>query len=396
MRQCFAEPERRLRLDFRGADRSDRSDLSAVSVHGDCLFVASDEGATVECLLRQGDGGYAYHATLDLTKLLKLSPELLKFQESQKCQECQEAKVEMDIEGLDVDDNYLWVVGSHSLTRPKLKMKAHKQDQDKALECLKKVKRRPARHLLGRVPLVEIVPGAFEARTRAKGKSGNERHSGYLKMTDGGNDLDLELQKDDYIHRFLDLPAKENGFDIEGIAVTGNRVLLGLRGPVLRGWAILLQLDIEENEAGQLSLTKTEPVGKRHLKHFLDLHGLGVRELARDGDELLILAGPTMDLDGPVMLYRWPGALRQSEPQVVDHLKPVLNLPYGRGRDHAEGICLVPTDDGTKELLVVYDSPANVRLHADTAIDADVFVLDHGSANGHRDRAAAGKPAPGS
>jgi Protein of unknown function (DUF3616) len=69
----------------------------------------------------------------------------------------------------------------------------------------------------------------------------------------------------------------------------------------------------------------------------------------------------------------------------ADQLERVAELPYGRGVDHAEGICWLPGDgfapdaapgDAARELLVVYDSPAEDRLHDGTAIDADVFELD--------------------
>ncbi|MNG03413.1 hypothetical protein D3C84_864920 [compost metagenome] len=36
----------------------------------------------------------------------------------------------------------------------------------------------------------------------------------------------------------------------------------------------------------------------RYRKHFFALNGLGFRDLCTSGDDLLILAGPTMDLDG--------------------------------------------------------------------------------------------------
>ena len=41
---------------------------------------------------------------------------------------------------------------------------------------------------------------------------------------------------------------------------------------------------------------------------FLPLAGLGVRDLHLDGDDLLLLAGPTMVLDGAVRVFRWVGA----------------------------------------------------------------------------------------
>jgi hypothetical protein len=44
--------------------------------------------------------------------------------------------------------------------------------------------------------------------------------------------------------------------------------------------------------------------------------------------------------------------------------------------DHAEGLALITADGAARRLLVVYDSPAAVRLHErGTAVDADVFVL---------------------
>jgi hypothetical protein len=154
---------------------------------------------------------------------------------------------------------------------------------------------------------------------------------------------------------------------------------------VLRGWAILLEVEVKQPKKGRLKLRKIGQGGARYRTHFLDLGGLGIRELAFDGDALLILAGPTMDLDGPVVLYRWPEALATGAQTVVtaDRLERVLHLPYGAGEDHAEGVCWLPGGPGDgKELLVVYDSPAADRLHDGTAIEADVFRL--GARRGRR------------
>ncbi len=41
------------------------------------------------------------------------------------------------------------------------------------------------------------------------------------------------------------------------------------------------------------------------------LLGLGIRDLCRHDDDLLILAGPTMDLDDPVHVLRWPGGAKK-------------------------------------------------------------------------------------
>ena len=49
------------------------------------------------------------------------------------------------------------------------------------------------------------------------------------------------------------------------------------------------------------SMLRLREIGSHGLpyrKHLLELGGLGIRDLCVDGDDLLILAGPTMDLDG--------------------------------------------------------------------------------------------------
>lgn len=384
MKETVATPERRLRLDFRTheeldqADQAVRTDLSTVTAQGRCLWVANDEFASIERLLRQDDGSYAGHQRAHLAELFDLP---------------KAADGEVDIEGLDVDGGYLWVVGSHSLTREKPKPDEH--DPEEALARLTEVEHHPNRHFFGRIPLVESAgePDVLEFRRKAGAdRLGGKRRSACFKMKSRGSALAKALRKDKHIGRFMGMPAKENGFDIEGIAARGDRVFLGLRGPVLRGWATLLELRVKEPRSGRLKPRKIGQGGARYLKHFLDLGGLGIRELAFDGDALMILAGPTMDLDGPVVLYRWADALGDSERKVVpaDQLEQLLRLPYGRGEDHAEGVCWLPGEaGGTGELLVIYDSPATDRLHDETAIHADVFRLgQRAPARRRRGRAA--------
>jgi hypothetical protein len=140
---------------------------------------------------------------------------------------------------------------------------------------------------------------------------------------------------------------------------------------VLRGWAVVLDLDLRETETGGLQLQPDMPGYRRH---FIDLRGLGVRDLVWDGDDLLILAGPTMDLDGPVRVLRWRRAADAAADSVLpaNQIEPVLEVPFGDGSDHAEGIAFV----GPRELLVLYDSPADWRLaEGDSRIVADLFDI---------------------
>lgn len=377
----IVEATRRVRLAFREvhevghADEPFRGDLSAAASSGRCLWTSNDEFAGVERLIA-GDGStYGQHKGFALGDLFDL-PE--------------GADEEMDIEGLDSDGGYLWIVGSHSLTREK--PKPHEKDPATALDRLTEVEFHANRHFLGRVPLALEAEGVHTLAGKVE-VDGGARHAACLKMGKKGGKLAGLLEDDEHIGRFMEVPAKENGFDIEGVAARGDRVFLGLRGPVLRGWAMLVEIEVKETKAGRLKPRKLRGNGKRYAKHFLDLEGLGIRELAFDGDALLILAGPTMDLDGPVVLYRWPGCLDAVEQTVVaeNDLEVVGLIPHGRGTDHAEGMCWVDGPSGGRELLMIYDSPREDRLHDDgRSIDADVFAFGGGGRKGRKNASASG------
>jgi hypothetical protein len=110
-------------------------------------------------------------------------------------------------------------------------------------------------------------------------------------------------------------------------------------------------------------------------KHFLDPGGLGVRELYVDGNDLLVLAGPTMVLDGPVRLLRWPGGATTDAGTLIhaDELEIVHQLPHGDREDHAEGFTKLEAA-GTTKLVIAYDSPAENRKTAGkTGVLVDLF-----------------------
>jgi hypothetical protein len=104
------------------------------------------------------------------------------------------------------------------------------------------------------------------------------------------------LKRDKQLAPFLKIPTKENGLDVEGIVATKKSLFLGLRGPVIATKAVLLEFPLK---------TALRKPGKRMRKHLLDLGGLGVRDLGRRGEEVLILAGPVTSTGGPFRLFRW-------------------------------------------------------------------------------------------
>lgn len=357
---------KRIRLVLRepAEDETTRSDLSAAVAYGPDLWTCNDELARVERLTRQHDGNFAAHRAFDIADYLDL-PE--------------GRGEEMDIEGLEIEDGYLWVLGSHSRTRKKPEADEH--DPEKVLERLTTLKNSPNRYTLARLPLVPDPDqdGSYRpAQTISLTDEQAPRRAGVVRFRKKkGNDLRAILLDDAHLAPFMNVPAKENGFDMEGLVASGNRVLLGLRGPVLRGWAIVLDV-VFEAEGARLHLCADDE-DRSVRKHFLDLDGLGIRELRRLGDDVLILAGPTMDLDGPIELYLWPNAFADTESQAVvlrDELRHVMSVPYGHGVDHPEGLAVLGRDEKGIDLLVLYDSPAPERLYDNGRdIDADLFRL---------------------
>ncbi|MCA1576678.1 MAG: DUF3616 domain-containing protein [Acidobacteria bacterium] len=340
--------------------------LSAVVVVRDCLWVASDEVTSVERLSSTDGVTFNTHKSFALKDLIDLPAQGTDFDQ------------EIDIEGLDHNDSYLWLVGSHSIKRKKVEKEG---TTDKRIKRLAKTEIEGNRFMLARIPLVETEGRTDQQLARSTADSSNPDRTlkaGQLEGDEKSNAL-VEAIKgaedgrgDSHFGNFLTIPGKDNGFDLEGLAVSDERIFIGLRGPVLRGWAGILEVSVNTADSFRLKLKDIGPEGRPYKKHFVDLGGLGVRDLCVDGEDLLILAGPTMNLDGPVAVFRWPGALKSSDQQLIfaDGLERLVEVPNGIGFDHAEGMALV-TDP--KRLLVVYDSPGEARRISDRAVTADVF-----------------------
>jgi hypothetical protein len=337
------------------ADAADGNDplanLSAAVRVGDTLFLGGDEGVCLDRLTHDGSA-WTDHLRLPLSDCLDLD-------------DAQEA----DIEGLAEDDGWLWVLGSHARTRPKIS-KGRRNEID--LDAFSDLKDTRSRCLLARLPL---VAAPLKEGVRHPVRHDGDRHAGLVKQTKHGNALAAMLASDPLLRPFTRIPAKEGGVDLEGIAVTGTRVAIGMRGPVIQTYAVLLELQVTASrKSGRLK------IGKRVYRRLLDLEGLGIRDLKRVGDDLLILAGPTTGLDGPCAVYRWPGWLKEPathEPIVCLHQpERIIDLPFGRGDDHPEGLALMPGENGEEQLLVVCDAPSPSRIDAKRrSLTCDMFAL---------------------
>ena len=367
----MSEPQSNVRIALNrppGGDleaRDIRESLSAVVQTGPHLWLGCDETATLERVTDQGDGRYAGHRTYRLADVVDLPGD---------------DDAEVDVEGLAWAPPYLWMVGSHGRKRGK---PDPAEGVEKAFEALADVDEDENRYLLARIPLEEDAEGGGLVPRRACPDPRDPSAtltSARLRGRGQRSALVRALKDDEHLRRYLKIPGKDNGFDVEGLAAAGGRLFLGLRGPVVRGWAVVLEVEpAEADRPERLKLRRIGPDGRRYRKHLLDLDGLGVREITAEGDDLLVLAGPTMGVRAPATLFRWRGAVKLQGDSITgrDQLQKLLDLPHDvdGGEDHPEGICCLQNGGGRDtEVLVVYDSGGPRRQDGD-AVVADVFPI---------------------
>jgi hypothetical protein len=288
------------------ADPRILANLSGAASAGDYLWTVADEGRTVECLRRKG-AGFVIESQVGVDDLVAGVPGRRKGSE-------------LDLESIDVAGGALWLCGSHSRVR-------HKPRKPGLLDS--RLRPRPSRQLLAACPLAR-------GRT-APGK-------GTALPVAGRGSLRSRLRANPYVAPFLGLPSKENGFDIEGFAVRGKRLFLGLRGPVVDSIAVVIELSLDSRFA----------IATDHT-HLVDLQGLGVRDLANTGGHMLVLAGPVGDAPGPFRLLRWtprPGERIQTTDVLFE---------WPLGTEKPEAVCPL-RHSGKAGLLILYDNPDDSRV----------------------------------
>lgn len=342
-----------------------QTNLSGAAFTGEWLWVAGDEACGLDRLCRLDTVGrevmrFGEVRDFPLADLLDLPGT---------------AEEEADLEGMAVADGFLWVVGSHGLKR-----KNAKPDRDHAdnAKRLAKLALDGNRRLLACLPIEPNAKGEPCLVRQAQ----DGRRALRLKGDSQANLLTRALADDPHFGPYMAIAGKDNGFDIEGLAVDGRRLLLGLRGPVLRGWSALLEIAVEAH-GELLSLVPLDDSGSLIRKHFLQLDGLGVRDLHFSGDDLYLLAGPTMVLNGEIRVFKWPAA----RPLLAANREPIrfeaaltesVLLPHGRGTNRAEAICDLPCalTGGKPSWLVLYDAPGADRKDGEHTVFGDLLRHD--------------------
>lgn len=286
------------------------ADVSAVAALGDWLILGSDEGSRVQVLERAAAPG-EYRVRGEIALLA--------------------GDVEIDIEAIATRGDVVYVAGSHSLKRKKLEPGRSYQNNRARL---RKVVDEPERAWIFRFSL--------------------DPASATLASPIEKISLRQVIERDEILARFARIPGKENGIDIEGLAVDGKTLYVGFRSPVLRHGLVPILVTSFEDPS-------------RYSLRFVDLGGRGVRDMAKVDGGFLILAGPAGELEAPYELYLWngadgvPGRDRPPEPP-----EPLGRLPLPAGGT-AEGLAVIGSQGGCWSVLVVYDgaprgSPAVLRV----------------------------------
>ncbi len=140
--------------------------------------------------------------------------------------------------------------------------------------------------------------------------------------------------------------SKENGLDVEGLAVTGGRLHFGFRGPVLRYGFVPV-----------LSCTWDDPKGTAQVR-YVRLGGRGFRDLTAVSGGFLVLAGPVGDGDQSFRVYFWDGndQLPAGENGPGPQLLGEFDAPGG-GRP--EGLVVLSEVGNTFEVLLLCDGLPN-------------------------------------
>jgi Protein of unknown function (DUF3616) len=150
-----------------------------------------------------------------------------------------------------------------------------------------------------------------------------------------------------------------NGLNIEGVAVQGDTIWFGLRGPVRKSKAAyLVSGDVDDlfKAGNKRSKAKPEVVP-------VELVGLGIRDIAPLPDKrLLVVAGAAHGPEVPFKLFVVDPARETVTP--VGRLTAVTQQVDGEMKTgKAEGVTLLDTTADKAQIVVLFDSLPNGAPH---------------------------------
>lgn len=287
--------------------------LSGVCAMGDFLVVGTDEGELadgvdtrkVQVLRREGTGWTLAH---DVGLPAK-------------------GTTEIDVEGIACDGTAVHVVGSHSSARRKVDDDRRSKPYEENRKRLLEVKREDSRDALYRFTIGD--DGAVDPTQIVR------------------TSLRSALEEEESLALALQAPSKENGVDIEGIAVKSGEFYVAFRGPVLReGWVPIMR--VAATDVGNSSAPPKPQMS------YVNLGGLGIRDLASVKDGFVLIAGPVGDGPPEFRLYFWDGAdMIPGKGSPNGRVRLLGRFPDSAGKP--EGLAVLDENDAGYQLLIVYD-----------------------------------------
>ncbi len=230
--------------------------------------------------------------------------------------------VELDGEGVAFADSFFYVIGSHG--RPR-----HDKDApDQAKEI--------ARVAAGLAAASKLVRLKFNSASGAIAPEPNVPPSLALSRL---------IEAEALFAPSTGKELEDGGVTIEGVAVVGQRLFAGFRGPVIDDKsAVILSAALGHFFEGQTADAKL---------HLLPLGaGRGVRDLAVFDKGILVLAGPMRDIGGTYSVYWWDG--------VGNNAKLLMDLPNfvsDKGKQwKPEALMPLDRDATSVRVLVLLDS----------------------------------------
>jgi hypothetical protein len=166
---------------------------------------------------------------------------------------------------------------------------------------------------------------------------------------------------------FAENLEEEDGLNIEGIAIQGDRIWFGLRAPVKKaskdGAMFKKQAFVVGGNIADLFEPGNKPSKAEPEMAFFDLAKLGIRDLAALPDgRLLALAGAANGDEVPFKLF--VADPRNNQAKLIGTLAEVLGMVKGElVRGKAEGLTLLEVAPGSAQAVILFDGLQNGAPH---------------------------------
>ncbi len=354
-----------LDLDDEATKKRAIHNLSGAAFIGDSLYLANDEGKKLLRLRRDGTQAsrYTMKKAIALRDLFALRAEEI------------DAEREFDLEALAVDGERLWLIGSHAMGHAAPdelhpKQQGLKRDRNRLLFGYIETENGAIKPDSGRHLRIEPVGTTYTTAFLSALRKAPPRADGFVReMSTLTGTPEASFGDIGWFTPYTLASTKENGLDIEGLAIrrrandaSRSTAFVGLRGPVIDGLAVVVEVTIGDHKERGLTVDD-EP-----RFHLLDLDGFGVRDLEWRGDDLLILAGPTMTRQVESALYRWRDA------GASDAVERVGYLPMSPDGGGPEVIATIaPGSDRLMLLRDGIDGPRLIDRDGDPSEDGPIY-----------------------